>query len=117
MWHERPNTTLQHAAAAEVRRRPNDRPLLWPRQDGVGTVNKARVLSQPRLSLFVLLIVGTLARFALHPDSERAFSLKVPRDSGLPDDAADLAAEPLVHDGPPWDERELVGVLDEGVFA
>ena len=50
-----------------------------------------------------------------HPDPE--LPPEIPRDARVAHDAADLATEPLVHDRPPGDEGELVGILDDGVFA
>jgi hypothetical protein len=48
-----------------------------------------------------------------HSDSNPACPRKIPRDARITNDAADLPSETLVHDGPPRDERELVGVLDD----
>jgi hypothetical protein len=117
MWHERPNTTRQHAAAAGVQRRPNHRPLLWAHHKDAGVADKARTLSKRGYQYLVPLIVSATRVSSSHSESERALSLKVPRYSRLPDDAADLPAPPLIHDGPPWDQGELMSVLDEGVFA
>ncbi len=117
VWHEWPNSTPQHARAAEVQRRPNDRPLLWAHHKDAGVADKALALSKRGYQYLVPLIVGATRVSSSHSESERAFSLKVPRYSRLPDDAADLPAQPLIHDGPPWNQGELMSILDEGVFA
>jgi hypothetical protein len=52
-----------------------------------------------------------------HSDPNRTRARKIPRNVGVTNNTADLTAKAVVHDGAPGDERELVGILDDCVFA
>jgi hypothetical protein len=52
-----------------------------------------------------------------HSDPNPTRARKIPRNAGVTNNTAGLTAKAVVHDGAPRDERQLVGILDDRVFA
>ena len=69
-----------------------------------------------RKILRVRLAVGG-SRRSSHPNPDASSACEIPGDAAIADDAGYLTSEALVHDRPPGNEGELVGVLDDRIFA
>jgi hypothetical protein len=81
--------------------------------------SRTKLVLYPNEAISTLSLLSSARRaFRAHiPSPSVRFRSKSHGYSRLPDDAADLPAQPLIHDGPPWDQGELMSILDEGVFA